>query len=121
MLGRRRSASISRTRVPFCARTVAVLTLVVVLPSCGRALVIRIIFGGAPTEVSRSDVRSARYASDIWDCGRDWVINSTASFDAATVRPREAASELFRDPRGIMPREGSPEIAWACSGVRTVL
>ena len=42
-----------------------VLMLVVVLPSCGSALVIRIVFGGAPTDVSKSEVRNARYDSDI--------------------------------------------------------
>ena len=46
--------------MPFCASTTAVLMLVVVLPSRGNALVIRMVLGGAPTEVS-NDVRRARY------------------------------------------------------------
>ena len=58
MLGRRRSASINRTRVPFCASTMAVLMLVVVFPSCGKALVTRMTLGGAPSEVSSKDVRA---------------------------------------------------------------
>ena len=62
-LGRRMSASTSSTRDPFCESTMAVLMLVVVLPSWGRALVIRITFGGAPLEDSRIDVRNARYDS----------------------------------------------------------
>ena len=60
MLGRRRSASMSRTRIPFCARTTAQLMLVVVLPSWGSALVTIITLGGAPRLESSSEVRSAR-------------------------------------------------------------
>ena len=41
------SQSTSSTFPPFCARTIAVFTLVVVLPSWGRALVIKMILGGA--------------------------------------------------------------------------
>ena len=58
--GRRISASIKRTRTPFCARTMAVLMLVVVFPSWGKALVMRMILGGAPSEESSRDVRRAR-------------------------------------------------------------
>src|SRR5579871_4617164 len=86
MLGRRRSASIRRTRTPFCARTTAVLILVVVLPSCGRALVTIMTLGGAPMLDSNREVRRARYDSAIWDCGRTWVTNSTASFELAMTR-----------------------------------
>src|SRR5437762_6837216 len=105
MLGRRRSASISSTRVPFCARTVAVFMRVVVFPSWGRALVMRIVFGGAPSDGSNSDVRKARYDSDICDCGRDMVISSTASFEAATYNPVGFASAAVLDPSGIIPRD----------------
>src|SRR5450432_81874 len=59
-LGRRMSASMRSTRTPFWARTIAVLMLVVVLPSWGRALVTRMILGGAPREDKRSEVRRAR-------------------------------------------------------------
>src|SRR3954452_22054324 len=45
-LGRRKSASTSSTRAPFCASTTAVLMLVVVFPSCGNALVISMTLGG---------------------------------------------------------------------------
>src|ERR1700675_1133511 len=48
ILGRRKSAATSRARTPLCASTFAVLMLVVVLPSCGRALVTIITLGGAP-------------------------------------------------------------------------
>src|SRR5438309_10341515 len=95
--------------------------LVVVLPSCGIALVTRTTLGGAPREDSSSEVRSARYDSAICDCGRDCVTNSTASLEAATERRRVASSEDFLDPKGIMPSAGNDEIIWACSGVRTVL
>src|SRR5437660_9168003 len=111
-----------RTRTPFCASTMDVLVLVVVLPSCGRALVTIITLGGAPRLESRSEVRSARYDSAICDCGRTWVTVSTTSLEAVK------ASRLPVDPRlpdlepsGIIPREGRPEMACACSGVRTVL
>ncbi len=61
MLGRLRSASISRTRrMPSWASTIAQLMLVVVFPSCGSALVIMITLGGAPRFDNSNDVRSAR-------------------------------------------------------------
>src|SRR5580693_2012832 len=60
MLGRLRSASISRTRTPFCASTTAQLMLVVVFPSCGSALVIMITLGGAPRFDNNREVRRAR-------------------------------------------------------------
>src|SRR3954469_6309543 len=68
--GRRISQSTSKTLPPFCARTMAVFTLVVVLPSCGRALVMRITLGGEPRDESRIDVLRARYDSAIPDFGR---------------------------------------------------
>ena len=81
----------------------------------------RITFGGPPSEVSKRDVRNARYDSAIWDWGRDWVTSSTASRDDATVRRFAAASRPPLEPRGIIPSDGSAEMACACSGVRTVL
>src|SRR3954464_1951867 len=80
--GRRISQSTSRTLPPFCASTIAVFTLVVVLPSWGRALVMRMIFGGEPREERRMEVRSARYDSAIPDFGRAWAINPTLDFVA---------------------------------------
>src|ERR1035438_4751288 len=72
-LGRRRSASTSKTRLPRCANTRAEFVLMVVFPSCGIALVTRITFGGAPNDERRIDVRSARYASAASECGRAYV------------------------------------------------
>src|SRR5208282_6717946 len=111
MLGRRRSASISNTRTPFCARTTAQLMLVVVFPSCGSALVTMITLGGAPRLESNNEVRRARYDSAICDCGLTCVINSTASLEVAITRRLEfAPSREALEPRGIMPRGGRPEI-----------
>ena len=45
---------------PFCARTTAQLMLVVVLPSCGSALVTIITLGGAAEVGKEEGVRSAR-------------------------------------------------------------
>src|SRR5260370_39834617 len=43
-------------------------------------------------------------------------------FEEATARPDFAPdSEVLLGPSGIMPREGSPEMACACWGERTVL
>src|ERR1700690_954552 len=96
--------------------------LVVVLPSWGRALVTMMTLGGAPRLESRSEVRKARYDSAICDCGRAWVTSSTASLEEVKARRAPATPRLLDlEPRGIMPKEGSPEIACACSGVRTVL
>src|SRR3954471_10170039 len=81
MPGRRISQSTNSTFPPFCARTIAVLTLVVVLPSCGRALVIKMTFGGEPSDDNKIDVRSARYDSAIPDFGRACAINPTFDFD----------------------------------------
>src|SRR5208282_114523 len=121
-LGRRKSASTSRTRTPFCASTMAVLMLVVVLPSWGRALVTMMTLGGAPRLESKSEVRSARYDSAICDCGRTWVTVSTASFDEVNASRFPMGPWLpDLEPRGIMPREGRADRAVACSGVRTVL
>src|SRR3984957_3193533 len=96
--------------------------LVVVLPACGRALVTIITFGGAPRLDSKSEVRSARYDSAICDCGRTWLTVSTASLEGVKASRFPAApSALGFDPIGIIPSDGRPEIAVACSGVRTVL
>src|SRR5258708_26562071 len=111
-----------RTRTPFCASTMAVLMLVVVLPSCGRALVTMMTLGGAPRFDRRSEVRSARYDSAICDWGRIWVTVSTASLEAVKARRLPVAPRLVAlEPSGIIPREARPEMACACSGVRTVL
>ena len=63
----------SKTRLPRCANTRAEFALMVVFPSCGKALVTRITFGGAPNEERRIEVRSARYASAASDFGRAYV------------------------------------------------
>src|SRR5579872_2983022 len=114
MLGRRISASIKRTRTPFWASTTAQLMLVVVLPSCGRALVTMMTLGGAPRFDRSREVRRARYDSAICDCGRTWVTNSTASLEVAiTRRLGLGPSRADFEPSGIMPRDGRPEIIWA--------
>src|SRR5208282_6819639 len=114
-LGRRKSASTRRTRTPFCASTIAVLMLVVVLPSCGRALVTMMTLGGAPRLESRSEVRRARYDSAICDWGRTWVTVTTTSLEAAVKARRLPCGPLLPDlePSGIIPREARPEIACA--------
>ncbi len=50
-----------KTRAPFWARTIAVLMLVVVFPSWGRALVIRITFGGPPRSAKGRYKRAVRF------------------------------------------------------------
>src|SRR5580700_3357861 len=72
--GRRRSASISNTRLPRCANTSAEFALIVVFPSCGKALVTRITLGGAPYDESRIEVRRDRNASAASDFGRAYVM-----------------------------------------------
>src|SRR5437762_12138982 len=67
--GRRKSASISSARLPCCAREIAMFTLVTVLPAFGRALVTKIVIGGAAELDSKLEVRSARYDSANADCG----------------------------------------------------
>src|SRR5271170_2871596 len=108
----------SRTRTPFCASTIAVLMLVVVLPSCGRALVTMMTFGGAPRLESSNEVRSARYDSAICDWGRAMVTVSTTSLEAVKARrlPLAPWPDDF-EPSGIIPREGRADNAVACSGV----
>ena len=54
----------SSTGLPICARTVARLTEVVVLPSRANVEVMTMTFGEL-AEASSSDVRKARYASEI--------------------------------------------------------
>src|SRR6266404_3360668 len=70
MLGRRISASTSNTFPPFCANTIAVLMLVVVLPSWGNALVTMITLGADPIDDNNIEVRKARYDSATSDFGR---------------------------------------------------
>src|ERR1035441_9367917 len=114
MPGRRRSASRSRTRLPRCAKTKAEFALIVVFPSCGDALVMRIILGGAPNEERRIEVRSARYASEASDFGRTYAI-SAGGFSSSS--PGEAVfSRLRRLPlleicSGIVPSAGSMNTA----------
>src|SRR3954469_2700369 len=81
--GRRISQSTSKTLPPFCARTIAVLTLVVVLPSCGSALVIRMTLGGEPSDDNKMEVRRARYDSAIPDFGLACAIKPTCAFNGA--------------------------------------
>ena len=96
--------------------------LVVVLPSCGRALVTIMTFGGAPRLERRSEVRRARYDSAICDWGRIWVTVSTTSLEPVKASRLPAGPWLpDLEPSGIIPREGRPETDWACSGVRTLL
>src|ERR1700694_578013 len=73
MLGRRRSASTSRTRLPSCASTIAELMLVVVLPSSGSGLVNKINWGGVSGIERRIEVRRARYDSAIAEFGREYA------------------------------------------------
>src|SRR5208283_3038872 len=90
--------------------------LVVVLPSCGRALVTMMTLGGAPRFESRSEVRSARYDSAIWDCGRTWVTNSNTSLEAVKASRLPADPWLANlEPSGIIPRDGRSDSAVACS------
>src|ERR1039458_1872654 len=81
MPGRRRSASISNTRLPRSAKTSAEFALIVVFPSCGKALVTRITLGGPPYEERRIAVRRDRYASAASEFGRaDGEIDGLAAF-----------------------------------------
>src|SRR5262245_21295817 len=61
--GLRRSQSIMRTDAPNCDKEIAVFTTVVVLPSPGCPLVIRIVLGGLSADDRRTEVRRTRYAS----------------------------------------------------------
>src|ERR1700731_2603636 len=81
MPGRRRSASMSNTRLPRCAKTSAEFALIVVLPSCGKALVTSMTFGGAPNEERRIEVRRDRYASAASDFGRAYVTRAEVDSD----------------------------------------
>src|SRR5436853_2820649 len=65
-LGRRRSASTSRTRLPSRARAIAVFIDTVDLPSEGSELVIMITPGGADRE-SKNEVNKARYETTAGD------------------------------------------------------
>ena len=56
--GRRISPSIITTLAPVCARLIAVLTAVVVLPSPGRLEVTSKVFGARPAVESSTEVRS---------------------------------------------------------------
>ena len=56
--GRRISASMTSTLAPVCARLIAVLTAVVVLPSDGTLDVMRSVFGARPAVESSTEVRS---------------------------------------------------------------
>src|SRR3984957_5727491 len=77
--GRRRSASMRRTRLPRWAKTTAEFALIVVFPSWGEALVTRTTLGGVPKEDSRMEVRRGRYASAASDFGRTYVISAGPS------------------------------------------
>src|ERR1039457_1867134 len=109
MPGRRRSASISNTRSPRCAKTSAELALIVVFPSCGKALVTSITFGGAPNEERRIEVRRDRYASAASDLGRAYVTRAgdsdwSVSTDAGLRRLRK--EPFIANRQGMGPRAG---------------
>src|SRR5438552_12684037 len=110
--GRRKSASTSSTRLPFCAKTIAAFALIVVFPSSGSALVTRRTFGGVPQEDNKMEVRNARYDSAAADLGLEKVTSrvdgSAPSPSAALVRARR----LLSGPiicRGMVPSAGSVE------------
>src|SRR5579863_4805628 len=70
-LGRRMSASTKSTRAPCCARAAAQLRLVVVLPSAGKALVMRMTLVEASAFIKRIEVRKERYASATCEFGSE--------------------------------------------------
>src|SRR6185312_12586302 len=114
MVGRRISPSTSNTLPPFCASTMAVLMLVVVLPSCGSALVTIMILGAAPIEDSKIEVLNARYDSATSDFGRACESKATVVFRKSTcacvVRAADAGSFFLRVVlmsrlSGIMPSD----------------
>src|ERR1035438_5269879 len=120
MPGRRRSASISNTRSPRCAKTSAEFALIVVFPSCGKALVTRITLGGAPNEERRIEVRSDRYASAASDLGRACVTrigDSDLSVSTDTVVSRLRKEPLLANCSGIVQSAGRVEIELTSSMV----
>jgi hypothetical protein len=80
---------------------------VVVLPSCGKALVTIITLADWPVRESRIEVRRARYASAICDFGCE------AEAEAAAVRARRGARSSDRpgeEASGMTARDGSAVI-----------
>jgi hypothetical protein len=111
-LGRRRSPSISSTRVSPWASTQAMLLAMVVLPSDAVELVKRMYFGGLPLVESNSEVRSER--SDSANCDSGEV--RTAMLRCA-VAWRSFCSALLRLIRGTMASDGS----WVTASVSAML
>ena len=111
-LGRRRSASMSRTRVSPWARTQARLLETVVLPSDGVALVRRMSCGGLPVVESSSEVRREREGLGElrFGCGED--------DDVALGGVRRSPGLGWRDGvRGTMASEGS----WVMASISPTL
>ncbi len=111
-VGRRRSASMSRTRTSRWARTQARFMATVVLPSLGVALVSSITWGSRPATDSSSEVRKARKASANCDIGAPM----TPRFRCTAVCA--AISGALRRMRGMSASDGRPEMASICATVR---
>src|SRR5262249_61280210 len=109
---------IIKTDDPSCAREIAVFTAVVVLPSPGWPLVIRIVFGGFSVDESKTEVRSTLYASATDE--RESSANNRSALNTALAcnesppccwpEPLEAAlsARRFRPPiAGMTLRAGN--------------
>src|SRR5580658_2753118 len=112
--GLRMSASTRRTRLPFCAKVAARFSDVEVLPSPGCELVTRTTRRGCSAVERRTEVRSARYASEMAAPGFRRTDGSTLVRDElpfpfplllGSRADRIAKEEV---PIGIIARVGNP-------------
>src|SRR5579872_70233 len=119
MHGLRMSASTNRTFLPCWASTIAEFTLVVVFPSPGNGLVNKMVFGGAPNDDSRIDVRKLRYDSAIcdprWECVTSAMTSWLLPFCAAKGNEGAGALTLGsnRACKGTVATAGKPEMTSA--------
>src|SRR5450755_3382550 len=103
MVGRRRSASISRTRAPLKARVTAESEDTEVFPSAGLELVISSTLGGLPGRERSREVLRDRYDSTICD--------QPASTPEVACSINDSGRITLLSTAGMTPSSGKPSFS----------
>ena len=115
IVGRRKSASMTRTRFPDLAIVTAKLATHVDFPSPGSGLEIWITLWFCPLVLKYSDVRTDLYASEGMELWRCTVQTTEAKFENSSD-----TIWFFRLIKGMLPMIGALSVSRISSGLRKV-